>query len=342
MQTRKLGTLEVSAMGMGCMDFSHGHGDPPPRQECIRLMRLAHELGCTIYDTADAYADGHNEVLVGEALAPIRNEVCICTKYNPELRPVTDPANGPVKDQIEGRLDDSLKRLGTDYVDLYYMHRITDDVPLEEVAGYMGEFIAKGKIRAWGVSRASAEQVRTAHAVTPLAAVQNEYSMMERAPEAEVLPTCKELGIGFVPYMPLALGFLTGKYKPGMTYKNDDAKRFAARFTDENIRRNQPILEILDALSKEKGYSYAQLAIAWLMHKEDFIVPIPGMMSEEIVRQNFEIPSIVLTPEDMARVDESLSKVTVYGEWDESCIGKLKEVLKEEGYEPGVKSWGHE
>ena len=332
MQKRKMGSIEVSEMGMGCMDFSHGHGTPPPREESIRLMRLAHELGCTLYDTADAYADGHNEILVGEALKPIRHEVCLTTKYNPELQPVTDPSKGTVEEQIEGRLDASLKRMGTDYIDLYYMHRVTDDVPLDEVAGYMGKFIQKGKIRAWGMSRATVDHIKIAHAVTPVSAIQNEYSLMEREPEEGVLAACKERGIGFVPYMPLALGFLTGKYKPGMVYKNDDAKRFSDRFSDENIQKNQPILEVLDKMSNLKGCSYAQAAIAWLLHREDFIVPIPGMMNEEIVRQNMTIPTIIFTAEDMKVFDEALAKVTVYGKWDESCIGKLKEVLKEEGF----------
>ena len=336
MKKRKLGSLEVAEMGMGCMDYSHGHGTPPPRAESIRLMRLAHELGCTLFDTADIYADGHNEILVGEALKPIRNEVCLTTKYNPEAHPVTDPSKGTVEEQIEGRLDASLKRLDTDYIDLYYMHRVTDDVPLDEVAGYMAKFIQKGKIRAWGMSRATVDQIKIAHAVTPVAAIQNEYSLMERDPEDGVLAACKERGIGFVPYMPLAGGFLTGAYKPGMVYKNDDAKRFAARFSDENIIKNQPILEILDQMSKEKGCSYAQAAIAWLLHKEDFIVPIPGMMNEEIVHSNMEVLNISFNANDMKRFDEALAKITVYGKWDDSCIVKLKEVLKEENFKLDV------
>ena len=343
MKTRKMGSLMVSEIGMGCMPFSHGHGDPPPRQQSIRLMRLAHELGVTLYDTADAYADGHNEILVGEALKPIRHEVCLSTKYNPELHPVTDPTKGTVKEQIESRLDASLKRLGTDYIDLYYAHRITDDVPLEDVAGYMGDFIKKGKIRAWGMSRVTAEQIRIANAVTPVAAIQNEYSMLERSPEKDgVLDTCKELGIGLVPYMPLAAGFLTGTIKPGQVYKNDDAKRFSKRFSDEAIQKNQPLLEILDKMSKKKNCSYAQMAIAWLMHMGDNIVPIPGMMSEPIIRENLDIAKIQLTPEEMAEINASIDKCDLYTEWDEECIGKLKEALKKEGYEPGMKSWGHD
>ena len=223
------------------------------------------------------------------------------------------------------------------------MHRVTDDVPLEEVAGYMGDFIKKGKIRAWGMSRVTAEQIRTAHAVTPVSAIQNEYSMLERSPEKDgVLDACKELGIGLVPYMPLAAGFLTGTIKPGQVYKNDDAKRFSKRFSDEAIKKNQPLLEILDKMSKKKNCSYAQMAIAWLMHMGDTIVPIPGMMTEPIIRENLDIAKISLTPEEMKEINASIDKCDLYTEWDEECIGKLKEALKEEGYEPGQKSWGHD
>jgi aryl-alcohol dehydrogenase-like predicted oxidoreductase len=331
-----MGSLVVSEIGMGCMPFSHGHGDPPPRQECIRLMRLAHDLGVTLFDTADAYADGQNEILVGQALKPIRHEVCLSSKYNPELRPVTDPSKGTVKEQIEGRLDDSLKRLDTDYLDLYYMHRVTNDVPLEEVAGYMGDFIQKGKIRAWGMSRATAEQIRIAHAVTPVSAIQNEYSMLERAPERDgVLQACQERGIGFVPYMPLATGFLTGTIKPGQVYTGDDAKRFSKRFSDEAILKNQPLLEIIDKVSKAKHCSYAQIAIAWLMHMGDNIVPIPGMKRETTVRENLDIAKIELSPQEMKEINDSIDKCDLYTEWDEDCVVKLRDALQQERSESG-------
>ena len=343
MKKRKLGNFEVGAMGLGCMDYSHGHGFPPPREESIRLMRLAYELGTTLFDTADAYADGHNECLVGAALHPIRDKVILTTKYNPELRPVSNPEFGPVKDQIESRLDDSLKRLDTDYIDIYYMHLVTDDVPLDEVAGYMGEFIKKGKIRGWGMSRATAQHIEIAQAVTPISAIQNEYSLMEREPETDgVLAACKKYGIGFVPYMPLGGGFLTGAIKPGMTYKGDDAKRFSSRYSDETIIANQPLLDVLDKVSKAKGCTYAQAALAWLLYREDFIVPIAGAMCEEYVRSNAATADIVFTEQDMADFDEALSKVTLYGKWDESCVFKLKEVLKEEGYKPGKETWGYD
>lgn len=343
MEKRKLGQIEVGAMGLGCMDYSHGHGNPPRREESIRLMRLAYELGTTLFDTADAYADGHNEVLVGEALKPIRDKVVLTTKYNPEIRSVSDLTKGPVKDQIESRLDDSLKRLGTDYIDVYYMHRVTDDVPLDEVAGYMGDFIKKGKIRGWGMSRATAEHIEIAQAVTPLSAIQNEYSLMERDPETDgVLDACQKYGIGFVPYMPLGGGFLTGMIKPGLVYENDNAKRFSSRYSDETIIKNQPLLDVLDNVSKEKGCSYAQAALAWLLHRRDFIVPIAGAMKEEFVRANCAVPNIYFSEKDLADFDEALSKVTLYGKWDESAIFKLKEALDKEGYAPGSKSWGYD
>lgn len=334
MNERKLGPLEVGEMGLGCMDYSHGHGTPPKKEESIRLMRLAHELGCTLYDTADAYADGLNEILVGEALKPIRNEVTIITKYNPEILPVTDPSKGTVKEQIEARLDASLDRLDTDYVDVYMMHRVTDDVPLEEVAGYMGEFIKKGKIRTWGMSRVDADQIRRANAVTPLGVVQNEMSLMERSDlQNGVIEACHELGVGYTPFMPLAAGFLTGMIKPGMTFTGDDAKRFSDRFSDESIKKNQPILEVLDKVSKAKNCSYAQAALAWLLYQDDVIVPIAGAMKEEFLRANMDVPRIKFTKEEMADFDDAISKVTVYGKWDESAIFMLKDALKKEGYD---------
>ena len=282
MKTRMLGNIKVGEIGMGCMGFSHAHGDPIPRNEIITLMRKAHEMGVTLYDTADVYAAGHNEILVGEALKPIRNEVVILTKLNPEVNPIDIPGKGTVAEQIEARLDESLKRLDTDYVDIYMFHRVPETVSLAECAEAMKGLIEKGKIRGWAMSRATEAQIREAHAICPLSVIQNEYSMMVRTPETDgVLRACEELGIGFTPYMPLAVGFLTGTIKPGQTYKHDDAKRTITWFTDENIKKNQPILEMLEKYSQKKNATYAQIALAWLMHKFDRLVPIPGMYQEK-------------------------------------------------------------
>lgn len=339
MKTRMLGNIKVGEIGMGCMGFSHAHGDPIPRNEIITLMRKAHEMGVTLYDTADVYAAGHNEILVGEALKPIRNEVVILTKLNPEVNPIDIPGKGTVAEQIEARLDESLKRLDTDYVDIYMFHRVPETVSLAECAEAMKGLIEKGKIRGWAMSRATEAQIREAHAICPLSVIQNEYSMMVRTPETDgVLRACEELGIGFTPYMPLAVGFLTGTIKPGQTYKHDDAKRTITWFTDENIKKNQPILEMLEKYSQKKNATYAQIALAWLMHKFDRLVPIPGMYQEKFLDENLKTANIVLTDEEMKEIDEILDSITIYGDSDESHIDELREKLKEEGYEV-EKSW---
>lgn len=333
MKKRMLGTIEVGAIGMGCMGFSHAHGNPAPREDCIKMIRKANELGVTLYDTADVYAVGHNEILVGEALKPIRDSVIILTKFNPERDPVNDASKGTVEEQIEQRLDASLKRLDTEYIDIYMMHRVPDDIPVEVYAKAMGNFIKKGKIRAWAMSRATAKQIRDGHAITPLAVVQNEFSMLVRKPlEDGVLDTCRELGIGFTPYMPLASGFLSGAYKPGMKYKNDDIRRVFSWFTDENIERNQPILDMLDTYATRKGATYAQIALAWLMHKYDRLVPIPGMYEERFIYENLRTAEIELTTEEMIEIDTMLDSLTVYGDGEEWRVDKLRNMLKEEGY----------
>ncbi len=333
--------MEIGVIGLGCMGFSHAHGDPAPREECIAMMHKAHELGVTLYDTADVYANGHNEILVGEALAPIRSEVQILTKFNPEVAPVSDPAKGSVEDQIEARCDASLKRLGTDYIDIYMMHRVPDDLPIETYALAMKRLIEKGKIKAWAMSRATADQIRKAHAICPVAVVQNEFSMVVRNPLTDgVLDACKELDIAFTPYMPLASGLLTGAFKPGMKYKNDDIHRTFTWFTDENLIKNQPLFDMLDKYSKAKDCTYAQLALAWVMHKYDKMIPIPGMYKEEFIHSNLHAAEIVISDEEMKEIDETLDSLTIYGDGAEWRVDQLRGMLKDEGYEV-EKSWNN-
>lgn len=333
--------MEIGVMGMGCMGFSHAHGDPAPREECISMMRKAHEMGVTLYDTADVYANGHNEILVGEALAPIRSEVQILTKFNPEVAPVNDPANGTVAQQIEARCDASLKRLGTDYIDIYMMHRVPDDLPIETYAEAMKNLIEKGKIKAWAMSRAREDQIRKAHAVCPVAIVENEFSMVVRNIETDgSLQACKELGIAMTPYMPLASGLLTGAYRPGMKleFKNDDIHRTFSWFTEENLEKKSTIIEMLEKFSTKKGCTYAQLALAWVMAKYDMMIPIPGMYKQEFIDSNLEACNIVLTDEEMKEIDETLATLTIYGDGAEWRVDQLRGMLKEEGYEV-EKSW---
>ena len=339
MKKRMLGNIEVGCIGMGCMGFSHAHGDPAPREECIKMIRKAHELGVTLFDTADVYANGHNEILVGEALKPIRDEVVILTKFNPEKDPVNDLSKGTVEEQIEARLDASLKRLDTDYIDIYMMHRVPDDLPIEVYATAMKNLIEKGKICSWAMSRATASQIKKAHAIAPLAVVQNEFSMLVRTPLHDgVLDTCKELGIGFTPYMPLASGFLSGAYKPGMKYSNDDIHRVFSWFTDENLEKNQPILDMLEKYATKKNATYAQIALAWLMHKYDRLVPIPGMYQEKFIYENLKTADIELMDKEVNEIDNTLDSLTVYGDGQEWRVEQLRDMLKEEGYEV-EKSW---
>ena len=322
MKTRILGkknSLNVSAVGMGCMGFSHGYGAAPERDESIRLIRLAHELGCNFFDTAEGYGAGHNEELVGEALKPIRNDVVLATKLHiPEL-------NGKsVSETIKEHLRASMKRLQTDHIDLYYWHRVNPAVSLEEVADAMGELIKSGDIGGWGLSQITEEQLRLAHSITPLIAVQSEYSMMERMFEKDVIPTCRELGVGFVAFSPMGAGFLSGKYSANERYSGDDVRRVITRFAPENVSANQPLLDMLQKFANEKNATSAQIALAWLLHKNDFIVPIPGMRKEERVRENLGSADMELTAEELAALEKALSEIEIHGNRTDEDIAKLR------------------
>lgn len=317
MQTRKLRDLTVSAIGYGCMGFSHGYGALPPKSEAIRLMRKAYDLGCTCFDTAEDYGAGENEELVGAALEPIRDKMVIVTKLH--IR-----NEGDIRTQIESRLDASLKRLRTDHVDLYFQHRVNQDIPVEEVAGIMGELIQKGKILGWGQSQATAEEIRRANAVTPLTAVQSEYSMMERGFEKEVIPACEELGIGFMAFSPMASGFLSGKYNQDSQYSGDDVRRVITRFSRENVAANQPLLDMLNDFAAQKQATPAQISLAWMLHKKDFIVPIPGMRTDARLEENLGAVNVTLTAEEFQAIETALSRITIYGNRTDEDIAKLR------------------
>ena len=320
MQVRKLGDLEVSAIGFGAMGFSHGYGPGPDEAEAERLLRDAFELGCTFFDTAETYGAGHNEQLVGRALAPVRDQVAIATKFM-----IREPLPaGEFRRQVRGRLEASLRRLGTDRVELYYQHRVPDAIPVEEVAALMGELISEGKIGGWGQSQAREDQVRAAHAVTPLSAVQSEYSMMERAFERDVIPACAELGIGFVAFSPLASGFLSGRYTAADSYAGDDVRRVITRFEQANVRANQPLLELLGRLAGQHHATPAQVSLAWMLHKAPFIVPIPGMRTPERIRENLGAAKVQLTSEDFTQIEAGLSAVTIHGNRTDEDIARLR------------------
>jgi aryl-alcohol dehydrogenase-like predicted oxidoreductase len=252
MKTRKLRNLEVSAVGYGCMGLSHGYGPVPERIESIQLIRQAYDWGCTFFDTAEVYGDGENETLVGEALKPIRDKIVLATKFKIAKTEQTSTREG-LLEEIQAHVDASLKRLGTDHIDLYYQHRVNKDIPVEDIAWCMGTLIREGKILAWGQSQSTEEEIRRAHAVTPITAIQSECSIMERMFEKDVIPICEKLGVGFVPFSPLASGFLSGKYKADRKYTGDDVRRVITRFSKENVLANQPLLDLITDFAKQKG-----------------------------------------------------------------------------------------
>jgi aryl-alcohol dehydrogenase-like predicted oxidoreductase len=319
MKTRKLRNINVSAVGLGCMGFSHGYGAVPERNESVQLIRHAFDHGCTHFDTAEGYATGDNEVLVGEALHPMRNQVVIATKFRFGKR--TTP--NPVEKQIREHLDASLKRLGTDHVELYYQHRVNPDVPVEEVAGSMGKLISAGKILGWGLSQATVEQIRRAHATTPVAAVQSEYSMMERMFERDVIPVCKDLSIGFVAFSPLASGFLSGKVRAEMQYQGDDVRRVITRFAPASVAANQPLVDLLQKFADAKRATPAQISLAWMLAKEPFIVPIPGARKMERIEENLSASDVELTLGELEGLEIELAKIEIHGNRTDEDIAKL-------------------
>lgn len=326
MKKRVLGKsgLEVSAIGMGCMGFTHGYGAIPPEEESIRLMRKAYDLGCTFFDTAEGYGPYANEELVGKAVAPFRDKIVLATKFSPIVLPGQDIPEGKLSRRgVRKALEDSLRRLGTDYVDLYYQHRVPEGSNVEEVALWMGELIREGKIGGWGQSQSTEEQIRQAYAVTPLTAVQSEYSMMERMFEKDVIPACEELGIGFVPFSPLAAGFLSGKYTQDAAYSGDDVRRVITRFNKANVEANQPLLDLLHTYAREKNATPAQISLAWMLHKKDFIVPIPGMRKEERVLENLGASEVALTSEEFDALERELGNITIYGNRTDKDIERL-------------------
>lgn len=320
MKNRFLGKsgLEVSAVGYGCMGLSHGYGAVPEHDESIRLIRKAYELGCTFFDTAEGYGAGHNELLAGEAIEPFRSKIVLATKLH------FTSAEGDTEMVIRRHLEASMKRLRTDYIDLYYQHRIAEDDKVEEVAEVMGKLVKEGKIRGWGQSQSTPDQIRRAHAVAPLAAIQSEYSMMERMFEKEVIPACEELGIGFVAFSPMASGFLSGKYSNSSVYSGDDVRRVITRFSKENVEANQPLLDLLHKVAAEKNATPAQISLAWMLHKKDFIVPIPGMRRDERIIENLGAADVELTDSEFEQIEAELSKIEIHGNRTDADIAKLK------------------
>ncbi len=317
MQKRTLGNsnLEVSTIGLGCMGMSANYGPPGDRQQMIALIRMAVDRGVTFFDTAESYGPFTNEELVGEALAPIRDQVVIATKFGHDLDPVTGQRRGRNSrpDHIMQVAEASLKRLRTDVIDLFYQHRGDPKVPIEEVAGAVKELIEQGKVKHFGLSEAAAQTIRRAHAIQQVTAIQSEYSLWARDPEAEVLPTCEELGIGFVPWSPLGQGFLTGKVDAVMAFDSRDIRSIFPRFTQDARKANQPIVDAVRDVAARKKATPAQIALAWLLAQKPWIVPIPGTRKIERLDENLGAVSIELTSDDLREIDTATSRIKVQG-----------------------------
>jgi aryl-alcohol dehydrogenase-like predicted oxidoreductase len=319
MQKRKLGNsnLEVSALGLGCMRMSFGDRPIGTRQEMISFLHSAVDHGITFFDTAEVYGPFTNEELVGEALEPFRGQVVIPTKFGFKHDPNKGP--GPMvgldsrPEQISQVAEASLKRLRIEAIDLFYQHRVDPNVPIEDVAGAVKELIQEGKVKHFGLSEASAETIRRAHAVQPVTAVQSEYSLWWRAPEEEVLPTCEELGIGLVPFSPLGKGFLTGKIDENTTFDSSDIRSRIPRFTPEARKANRVFVDLLAKIGEQKGATPAQIALAWLLAQKPWIVPIPGSRKVERLEENIGAVAVELTSDDLREIENALSKITVQG-----------------------------
>jgi aryl-alcohol dehydrogenase-like predicted oxidoreductase len=317
MQKRKLGSsnLEVSAIGLGCMGLSYGYGPATDTQDAITLIRTAVERGVTFFDTAEVYGPFTNEKVVGEALAPFRDQVVIATKFGFDLDPNTGAQQGlnSRPEHIKQVAEASLKRLNTDVIDLFYQHRVDPNVPIEDVAGAVKDLIQKGKVKHFGLSEAGVQTIRRAHAVQPVTALQSEYSLWWREPEARVLPTLEELGIGFVPFSPLGKGFLTGAINENTAFDSTDFRNTVPRFTPEARKANQALVDLLGQITARKQVTPAQIALAWLLAQKPWIVPIPGTTKLHRLDENLGAVGVGLTPEELRDIDSAVSKVPVHG-----------------------------
>ncbi|WP_315788561.1 aldo/keto reductase [Fischerella sp. JS2] len=322
MQKRKLGksNLEVSAIGLGCMGMSFSYGPPKDTQEMTALLGAAVDRGITFFDTAEVYGPFTNEELVGKALAPFRGQVVIATKFGFDISPKSDPRGmkgspglNSRPEHIREAVEGSLKRLKVEVIDLLYQHRVDPNAPIEDVAGAVKELIQEGKVKHFGLSEAGVQTIRRAHAVQPVTALQSEYSLWWRKPEAEVIPTLEELGIGFVPYSPLGRGFLTGKIDENANFDSSDFRSTLPRFTKEALKANQALINLLGSIAQRKQATPAQIALAWLLAQKPWIVPIPGTTKQHRLDENIGAVSVELTPDDLRDIDDAASRITVQG-----------------------------
>lgn len=315
MKKRMLGNLEVSEIGIGTMGFSHGYGAVPEEEYAIEAIRKAYEYGCTFFDTAESYGKemfypGHNEEFVGKAVEPFREKVVLATKLH--IRPEEFGGDVTLYDAVRKHLEASLEKLRTDYVDLYYLHRVNEAIPVEDVAKVMGELIEEGVIKGWGLSQVGTELLKRAHEVTPVTAVQNLYNMLERSTE-EIFPYCLENNIGIVPFSPVASGFLSGKVTTETKFEGDDVRKWVPQLSNENIQANQPVLDIIGEYAEAKDATNAQISMAWMLRKHPYLVPIPGSKNQERILENLGASDVELTEEEFEALDEALDKIEVHG-----------------------------
>ncbi len=317
-QKRKLGNsgLEVSALGLGCMGMSFGYGTVADEKEMISMIRKAVDMGVTFFDTAEVYGPYTNETLVGKALSPIRHEVVIATKFGFHFDPNTNANLGLTSrpEHIKTVVEGSLKRLKTDYIDLYYQHRVDPNVPIEDVAGAVKDLIQEGKVKHFGLSEAGVQIIRRAHAVQPVTALQSEYSLWWREPEDEIIPTLEELGIGFVPFSPLGKGFLTGKMDQNTTFNSKDFRSTVPRLSPENLKANMAFVDLVAAVAKRKNVTPAQIALAWILAQKPWFVPIPGTTKLHRLSENLGAAAVELTSEELQEINTASSKIAVQGE----------------------------
>jgi len=316
MKHRSIGTLKVSALGLGCMGMSGTYGAAPEKSDMIRLLRAAHERGVTLFDTAEAYGPLANEELLGEALEPVRDQVVIATKFGFDIDPTTGTRGSGVNsrpEHVKAAVEGSLKRLRTDRIDLLYQHRVDPAVPIEDVAGAVKDLVATGKVKHFGLSEASVGTIRRAHAVQPVTAVQSEYSLFWRGPEAELLPALEELGIGFVPFTPLGAGFLSGKIDENTQFEQGDFRNLVPRLTPEARRANLALVDAIRPVAARRQATLAQMALAWLLAQKPWIVPIPGTTKLHRLEENLGAVDLVLTHDDLAEIGAALARVEVQG-----------------------------
>lgn len=316
METRKLGNLTVSAIGMGCMGFSHGYGAVPEEDYAIHAIRSAHDYGCTLFDTAESYGTemffpGHNELLVGKAVEPFRKDIVLATKFH--IEPQDALPDGDLYTDIRRHLEASMEKLRTDYIDLYYLHRMNDRVPAEAVAEVMDRLMKEGLIRAWGLSAVSTATLDAAHKICPVSAVQSIYNILERDCEADIFPYCMEHNIGVVPFSPVASGFLSGKVTTETKFEGDDVRKFVPQLSKENIIANQPILEVISKYAKRHNAANAQISLAWMLHKYPNVVPIPGSKNYDRILENLGSWKISFNDAEFAELDAALDRCTVHG-----------------------------